>query len=434
MRARKRFLLPLAAATLCASGGLRAQTYAISNATIETLGPAGKIEHGTIVLKDGKIAAVGAGVAVPSGAERIDGQGKIVTPGLFDPLSRFGIVEVPGVKSTRDLSVEGSRFTASFDVTSAINPRSMLIPVNRISGVTTAVVAPATTEKGTIIAGLGAVITLGPTDRDVLRSRVAMFATLGESGAELAGGSRAAALLYLREALEDARDFQKNRAAYEAARRRTYLLDRKDLEALEPVLRGEIPLVVSVDRASDIEAALAMARDFGVKLVVSGGAEGSIVAADLAKARVPVILNPLQDLPQAFESLRSSLENAAILAKAGVLIAFETGDSHNARNLVQLAGNAVASGLPYEKGLAAIMSNPARIYGMSRTGTLEAGMDADVVVWSGDPLEVTSAPDQVFIRGSKIPMTSRQTELRDRYLRSLRGNGGLPPQYAPPPK
>jgi imidazolonepropionase-like amidohydrolase len=187
-----------------------------------------------------------------------------------------------------------------------------------------------------------------------------------------------------------------------------------------------------VDRASDIEAAIALARDFGVRLVVSGGAEGSIVAAELAKARVPVILNPLQDLPQAFESLQSSLENAAVLAKAGVLIAFETGDSHNAGNLVQLAGNAVANGLPYEKGLEAIMSNPARIYGMSsRTGSLEAGMDADVVLWSGDPLEVTSAPEQVFIRGRKIPMTSRQTELRDRYLRLLRKADGLPPQYSP---
>ncbi len=430
---RKTLFAAMAAFAGIFFGQAFAQTYAISNATIYTLGAGGKIERGTIVLRDGKIAAVGANVPIPSGATRIDGTGKVVTPGLFEPISRFGIVEVSGVKQTRDASVEGSRFTASFDVAPAINPRSMVIPVNRIAGVTTALVAPATVEKGTIIAGLGAAITLGATEYDVLKSRAAMFATLGEEGAELSGGSRAAALLYLREALEDARDFRANRGAYDAARRRPYLLDRMDLEALEPVLRGEIPLVVSVDRASDIESALALARDFGLKLVVSGGAEASVVAGDLAKARVPVILNPLQDLPSAFEALGSSLDNAAKLSGAGVLIAFETGDSHNARNLVQLAGNAVANGLPYEKGLEAIMLNPARIYGMSsRTGSLEAGKDGDVVIWSGDPLEVTTAAEQVFIRGQKIPMVSRQTELRDRYLRSLRGDDDLPPQYSNP--
>ncbi|MGH9443769.1 MAG: amidohydrolase family protein [Thermoanaerobaculia bacterium] len=437
MSKAKRFgLVTVAAAVLfgCAPFGARAdaETYAITNATVYTLGPAGKIEHGTVVVRDGRISAVGAAVAVPPDASRIDGTGKIVTPGLFDPISRFGIEEVSAVKETRDLSVEGSRFTASFDVTAAINPRSMLIPVNRIAGVTTAVVAPAVTEKGTILAGLGAVIHLGSTERYLLKTPAAMFAAFGERGAELSGGSRAAAMLYLREALQDARDFRANRAAYDGARRRSYVLDRPDLLALDPVLRGEIPLVVSVDRASDILAALALARDFNLKLVIAGGAEGLLAAGDLARARVPVVLNPLQDLPSAFESLGSTLENAARLAKAGVLIAFETGDSHNARNLTQLAGNAVAYGLPYEEGLKAIMLNPARIYGLDgRTGSLAPGKDADLVVWNGDPLEVTTAAEEVFIEGRKVPMVSRQTLLRDRYLGALR-QGNLPPQYGKP--
>lgn len=427
----------LAAAALCGSfsSGADGETYAITNATVYTLGAAGKIEHATVVLHDGKIEAVGANVVVPAGASRIDGTGKVVTPGLFDPVSRFGIEEVSGVKQTRDFSTEGRQFTASFDVTPAINPRSMLIPVNRIAGVTTAMVAPAVTEKGTIIAGLGAIVSLGSTDRYIRKSPAAMFVAFGEAGAELSGGSRAASMLYLREALRDARDFSENRSAYDSARRRPYLLDRADLEALGDVLLGKLPLVVSVDRASDILAAIGLAREFRLHLVVSGGAEASVIAAELASARIPVVLNPLQDLPSAFEALGSTLENAAKLARAGVVIAFETGDSHNARNLTQLAGNAVANGLPYEDGLKAITLNPARIYGFDgRTGSIAPGKDADVVLWSGDPLEVTTAAEQVFIDGRKIPMVSRQTLLRDRYVGAMRDRGkdALPPQYRRP--
>jgi imidazolonepropionase-like amidohydrolase len=159
-----------------------------------------------------------------------------------------------------------------------------------------------------------------------------------------------------------------------------------------------------------------------------------MVADELAKAQVPVILNPLRDLPEAFESLGSTLEDAVRLQKAGVLIAFETGDSHKSWNVKQAAGNAVANGLPWIEGLKAIMLNPARIYGLDKTaGTLEAGKDADVVIWSGDPLEVTSFADAVFIRGQAVAMTSRQTELRDRYLLYVKPNPpALPPAYSKP--
>jgi imidazolonepropionase-like amidohydrolase len=418
---------------LLAAASVRAETYAITDATIYTSGPAGKIDHGTVVIRDGKIAAVGASVAVPAGAIRVDAAGKVVTPGLFDPKSRFGIEEVSAVRGTRDDAVKGKELTAAVDVASAINPRSMLIPVNRVAGVTTAAVAPSVTTGGTIVAGRGAVMTLGSLDHYLLRDPAAMFVTLGETGAELAGGSRAAALLSLREALEDARDYLAHRAAYDEARRRRYRLDALDLAAFEPVLKRQIPLVVGVERASDIEAVLGIARDFSLSVVVDGGAEAWMVAGDLAKAKVPVILNPLLDLPWSFEGLGASLENASRLGRAGVLIAFKTGDSHNARNLTQLAGNAVAYGLPYEDALKAITANPSRIYGLDAvTGTIEPGRSADLVLWSGDPLEVTSAPTRVFIEGRDIPMRSRQTLLRDRYLELLRGKGNLPPGYTKP--
>ena len=419
------------ASSTAGTGSTRA-TYAITGGTVYTLGAAGKIEHGTVLVKDGRIAAVGADVDIPADAERIDATGKIVTPGIFDPESQFGIVEVGAVKETRDASAGDSRFSAAFDVADAINPRSVLIPVNRIAGVTRAMVSPTDGDKH-IIAGRGAIIDLGSTEGFIHRDPAAMFATLGESGAKQAGGSRAAALLALREALQDARDYADNTKAYASNQRRSYALTRLDLEALGPVLDGEQPLVIKVNRASDIEAALRLARDFKLKLIVSGGAEAWMVADQLAKAQVPVLLNPLEDLPAHFETLGSTLENAARLQKAGALIAFATGDTHNARNVTQAAGNAVANGLPWLDALKALMLNPARVYGMDKNlGTLEQGKLADVVVWSADPLELSSFADQVFIAGRKMPMVSRQTMLRDRYMQALQDKQALPPGYSVP--
>ena len=408
-----------------------ADTYAITGGTVYTLGAAGKIEHGTVIIKDGKIAAVGANLAVPAGAKVIDATGKVVTPGIIDPQSQFGVDEVDQVNETQDQTLTSTRYSAAFDVAEGINPRSALIPVNRVEGVTRAVVAPA--SGSSVFAGRGAVISLMGDDGYLLKDPVALFVTLGEAGKKLAGGARSGALLVLREALQDAKDYGANRVAYDKAGRRAYSLTRLDLEALQPVVNGQMPVVVTADRASDIQASLKLAAEFKLKVVISGGAEAWMVADDLAKAHVPVILNPTRDLPEAFESLNATLEDAARLQKAGVLIAFETGDSHKSWNVKQMAGNAAAYGLPWLEAVKAITLNPARIYGLDRgTGTLEAGKDADVVVWSGDPLELDTFADAVFVRGQAAPMTSRQTELRDRYLPYVRGAPALPPGYTHP--
>jgi imidazolonepropionase-like amidohydrolase len=423
--------MSLTLAALTAAPAL-ADTYAITGGTVYTLGTAGKIDNGTVLIRDGKIVAVGANVPIPADAKRIDATGKLVTPGVFDPESEFGVDEVDQVNETQDEALTSTRYSAAFDPTEGINPRSVLIPVNRLEGVTRAVVAGG--SNSSVLGGLGSVISLEGTEGYVLKDPVALFVTLGEAGKKLAGGARGGALLQLREAFQDAKDYAQNRAAYDKAGRRAYAVSRLDLEALQPFVTGQLPVVVQVDRASDIEAALKLAAEFKLKLVISGGAEAWMVADELAKAQVPVILNPLRDLPEAFESLGSSLEDAARLQKAGVLIAFETGDSHKSWNVKQAAGNAVANGLPWIEGLKSIMLNPARIYGQDKTaGTLEAGKDADVVIWSGDPLEVTSFADAVFIRGQAVAMTSRQTELRDRYLPYVKPNPPvLPPAYSKP--
>lgn len=389
------------------------QTYAIVNGVVHTMGPDGVIKEATVLIEGDRIIAVGRDIEIPEGAEIVDAAGKVVTPGLMSPLSYLGLVEVGAVEGTNDMTTTSDRFTAAHSVADAINPRSTLIPVNRIEGVTRAVSAPRVGNS--LLGGRSAVINLGSVDDFIVQRHAAMHAAFGEPGAERAGGSRGAAMLALREAFEDARDFARNRDAFDRAARRDYVLSRLDLEALQPVLAGDMPLIVSVDRASDIEAMLRLADDYDLELVIEGGSEAWMVAEQLAAANVPVILNPYQNLPSNFERIGSTLQNAAALHAAGVLIAFGSGDAHNARNITQYAGNAVANGLPWTAALEAVTVNPAKIYGVENFGRLQQGYAADVVVWDGDPLEVTTFADRVFIGGRDIPMESRQTLLRERY-------------------
>jgi imidazolonepropionase-like amidohydrolase len=387
----------------------------------------GKIEGGTVLIRDGKIVAVGKNVAVPAGAKRIDASGKIVTPGLFESSTHIGLSEVGSVQGTNDFRNRADdQVSAAFNVAEGINPRSIVIPVTRIAGVTTAVTAP----SGGLVAGQGVVIDLAGDDvpQMVAQSPVGMFVTLGEGSQGAAGGTRAGEMMRLRELLDDARVYARNRAAYERGATRSYAASRLDLEALQPVLAGRVPLVVEAHRASDIRSALRLAEEYRLKLILLGATEGWMVADQIAQARVPVVLTVLQNLPSDFEHIGARYDNAALLRKAGVQVAITTNTTHNARNITQEAGNAVAYGLPYEEALRAITLYPANIWAVAdRYGSLEPGKVANVVVWGGDPLELLTPVEHVFIRGKEIPLVSRQTELRDRYLtpadegRSYRG-------------
>lgn len=411
----------IAALGLAASA--TAQTVLIENATVHTLGEAGTVNNANVLIRDGRVAEVGAGATPVRGGKVIDAAGRIVTPGIFDPLSALGLVEVSLIAGTADDAVEDPEINAAFDVAPAINPRSTLIPITRIEGVTRALVAPSSpsawlsTPPGHVIAGQGAVINLGKPDTAIDKARVAMFVTLGEHGADFGGGSRAGSVAVLRAALEEARAWKAMPPAFKTGNPGHYSINRPAREALAPVLDATLPVVARVHRASDIRAVLALAEEFGLRLIIAGGDEAWMLADALANAEVPVILDPTSNLPANFERLAARSDAAAILHSAGVLIAFSDEDSHNARNLKQLAGNAVAHGLPWDAALAAITRNPAEIYGMADTlGALMPGHAGDAVVWSGDPLEVTSFADAVVIAGEVIPMRSRQTLLRDRYL------------------
>lgn len=397
-----------------------AQTIAIEGGTVHTMAGA-PIEGATVLIRDGRIAAVGTNVTVPAGAQRIDARGKVVTPGFFESNTNLSLVEVGAVQGTRDYSIAESQgpdadhVAAAFNVADGINPRSVLIPVNRAAGVTTVVTRP----EGGLIAGQGAVIDLEGDDiSDVIaRNPVAMYATLGERSQRAGGGTRAGATLRLRQVLDDARFYMRNRAAFDRGATRELIAGRLDLQALIPVLEGEMPLVIEAHRASDIRAALRIADEYDLRLILLGATEGWMVAGEIARAGFPVIVKVLQNLPSNFERLGARYDNAALLREAGVTVAITSSDTHNARNIKQEAGNAVAYGMPYEEALRAITSVPAQIWGVADShGTLEAGKVANVVVWDGDPLELLTAVEAVVVDGQQVQLNSRQTELRDRYL------------------
>jgi imidazolonepropionase-like amidohydrolase len=261
-----------------------------------------------------------------------------------------------------------------------------------------------------------------------MRAKVAVGLDLGEAGAEHAGGLRGAAVILTKAALADARDFAAHRAAYARGETRSYGLSRIDLEALIPVVEGRTPLLIRISRAADIRQALKLARDEKIRVILEEAEEAWLVADEIAAAHVPVLIDPQADLPRAFESLAARLDNAARLQKAGVVIAIKGNRNFNSLRPVRLnAGTAVAYGLSHEQALAAITINPARIWGLAdRIGSLEVGKDADVVVWSGDPLETLSYPTSVFIGGVEQPVGSRRQELRDRYMKT---DEGYPPAY-----
>ncbi|MFA7262788.1 MAG: amidohydrolase [Caulobacter sp.] len=438
-------------ATLAIAAPAAAETVAIVNARIETASAAGIIPSGTIVLKDGRIAAVGAGVTAPAGARVIDAQGGVVTPGLIAPSSNLTVSEVEAVPSTRD--DRSGKLSAGFDISYGVNPASPMIPLARQTGLTRVVATPLLSRGGAgghkddggaedfagggggeegdpaMFAGQAAIVSLAAGDQDpVVRARVAVTLDLGEAGARNAGGSRGAALVLVRAAFQDARALARNRNAYERGESREFGLSRIDLEALIPVVEGRTPLLVRVHRASDILQVLRLAREEKVRVILEGAEEGWLVAGEIAAAGVGVILDSQADLPDSFESLGARLDNAARLRAAGVTVAIMgSRDVNNLRQQRFNAGLAVANGLPRDQAMATITSDVARIWGMTGVGSLTVGQEADVVLWTGDPLETSSWPQAVFIGGVEQPQSTRAFELRDRYLKPAAS--GYPPAY-----
>ncbi|MCU0627312.1 MAG: amidohydrolase family protein [Gemmatimonadaceae bacterium] len=397
-----------------------AQAVAITNATIHPVsGP--RIERGTIVIRNGVIAAVGTNVAIPDDAERVDGTGKIVTPGLVAVGTQLGLVEVGAVRETRDASARGTDdVAASFRAWDGFNAASVLLaPARQDGGVTTVGIVP----DGHVISGQAAAIDLAiGAGADPIRLAPAfMAATLGDP-LRAGATARGEELAKLRAVLTDARAFRTTRLRIETGQTRPLSASFADLQAMQPVLAGTIPLVIGADRASDILNAIRLGRDFGIRVAIAGGSEAWTVAPQLAAARVPVLAGALNDIPGSFSSLAQSQENLARLRAAGVTVAIlgnGPGDEEafNVRNLRYEAGNAVAYGLSWDDALRAITLAPAEVLGVAGTvGSLQVGKQANLVLWSGDPFEYDTRAERVFVRGVSSTAKTRQQLLTERYL------------------
>lgn len=429
----KRLLL-LTAALIAAPA--TAQTVAITNAKLVIGDGSAPIERGTVLVRAGKVVAAGANVAVPSGIEVVDAGGRYVTPGIVAGFTRMGIVEVDGVDQTNDAGANGSPFHAAIDIAPAVNPRTSSIALNRAEGVTRAIVAPE--SRGSIFAGLGAVIDLGSDREPVSTPRAFQFMEYGEGGANAAGGSRPAAMVAFRNALYQARAFAKAPGSY-PDQGKDALLTRADAVALEPVVNGRMPLLVHVERASDMLALIDLKREMpALRFVFVGASEGWMVAKEIAAARIPVIASALNDLPESFESIAATQSNVGRMKAAGVTVAIGTINDNEARQArleKQYAGNLVAlgrvpgaTGMGWDDAFAAITSVPAEAIGLGgEIGSLRPGRQGDVVIWSGDPLELDSAALAVYVDGVKQPLATRQAELLKRYLQPQ--EGALPKAY-----
>jgi hypothetical protein len=395
-----------------------AQDLVIRGATVHTAAANGTLKDADVVVRGGVIVAVGQDAPASPGATVIDAKGKELTPGLFGGLTDIGLEEIAEESQTIDSTLNTKapawqqQWRPELDVTLAFNPRSYVVPVTRVEGVTWTVLTPGNGDS--VIGGQGAAVTLnGRYDAELPGSR-SLFVQMGSTGAAVAGGTRAAEYMLLEQAVREA---QTQGPIGQGA-----LLHSAGRAAMMRYVSGG-RVIFQVERASDILGVVAFAERHGMKPVILGGDEAWLVAKELARSNVPVILNPLNNLPEDFDRLGATLENAARLQRAGVRIAFSSGDTPQARLVRQLAGNAVAHGLPWESALAAITAVPADIFGLGATrGRIAVGQVADLVLWNGDPLEVTTLAQQVWIAGRAVPMQSRQTELRDRYLEKLKAH------------
>jgi imidazolonepropionase-like amidohydrolase len=418
----------LALVAVCAmAGSLRAQTVAITGGKVYPVsGP--PIEGGTVLMRDGKIVAVGKDIAIPANAERVDATGKWVTPGLVNSNTSLGFGDVGFSGGPRELSAKGhDGIAAGFQVWLGFNTQSTMIAPAREGGVTSAVASP----SGGLVAGQAAIVDLSgalPLSEVLVKAPATMIAQI-EDNESAKVGAAGEAVGQLRDLIEDTKTYMRRKTDFERAQTRPFVATRRDLEAMIPVVQGREPLTIIADEAAEIREVLNIAKDYGIKTVILGGAEAWMLADRIAAAKVPVLTGAMNNIPGSFATLGSRQENAALLRKAGVQVGIignaGGGDEElfNVRNLRYEAGNAVAYGMSWDDALRAVTLAPAEIYGVAdKVGSLRAGTEGNVVIWSGDPLELSTRAEQVFVRGKKIDAPSRQDLLAKRYQK-------LPPNY-----
>jgi len=388
------------------------------------------VEDATILVVKGRVQAAGVGIVVPPGMRIVEAKGRIVTPGLMNSASQLGLVET-GTPDTTDSAVTTGPLGASFDVQYALNPNSTLLPVARADGLTRAMVVPVASATPPFD-GRGAVLRLseGPDILDL--SQAAVVAEVGGMVAPKSGGSRSAQWMLIRSALDAARRAGVPSTLHKEDDKST-LLSPSNVAALVPVIKRRVPLVIVAYRESDLRQAIALVDDYKIRVVILGAEEGWRVADLLASRKICVVLDPYASTPTTYDQMGARLDNAALLDRAGVVISFKAAFVHVSYNagiaIREGAGVAVANGLSWSHALRALTVNPAETWGIEgHYGTLQPGMDADLVLWDGDPLEPMSAPVMVLVRGRQVSLETRQTLLEKRYRPGMAGDP-LPPGY-----
>jgi imidazolonepropionase-like amidohydrolase len=400
----KKFNVSLLTGALMASSAVFAQTTAITNATVHTMTEAGVLEGATVVIENGTITAINPSNV--SADKTIDAQGRVLTPGFIGSMNQLGLVEVSAVAGSRD--GDDDKAGIDFDASPAFNPRSSLIPYGRKGGITQNVVIPHGGKS--IFEGLAFVVDLSGEFNSVLKTNTALVIDMDASGS----GSRAMKYKTLTEKLEAQ---QEKLAKGKKDDKKDAKKPSREEQVLSAVLKGEIPVVVEVERASDILEVLKVKEQFDLKLVLWGVNDAILVKDEIAKAKVPVVISAVSNLPTSFSSLHADLTNAGKLERAGVKVLLSGFAFEGAHNLYQLrfdAGIAVAHGMSYEGALKAVTSNIAETFGLDG-GKIASGQRADLVLWSADPFEFSTTLDKLWINGEEVTTESRHDKLRERY-------------------
>jgi len=416
----------------------------------------GVIENGVVLMRAGKITAVGAASSVnlPAGSEVIDATGMTIYPGLIDSETHLGLTEIEAEAMTNDLVEPSDEIMPHMHTAEAFHAESALIPVARVNGITNAIVAP---ESSDTLPGQDSFIQLAganATEMLLIRDNAMPLNFTGDQRRNKGGfekhkfpSTRMGLAAQLRQAFIDAEDYQTKWADYErkkseaanssagkgtekdrktAAQNNNNNKEKKSeptppkrdlkLEALVPYLEGKKTIVLAAESSSDLQTAVSLAKEFKLKFVLNHISHSQTVLDYVAGLKVPVIVGPIYEAPKEDERYDAVYSLPAQLYQRGVKIIFASYNAHNVRNLPDQAGFATAFGLPYDEALKAITLNPAEIWGVAdQLGSLDVGKTANVVVANGDPLDVKTDVKQVYIQGRPIPMTNRQTRLRDEY-------------------
>lgn len=374
-----------------------------------------ELEDALVVVQGGKITRVEPKGSVPANAEVIEAAGKTLTAGFIDISSGVGLVEIDLEASSRHSEhATGDPIRAAFQAADGFDPASSAIAVTRSGGITSLGVVP----QGGLVSGQSAFVDLdgGPASSSIVSPRLALHVSVEAPAGDGKNSSVGSTLLALRELLDDAREFKKNAGAFDKNQMRKLSASRLDLRVVGDALAGKLPVVFQVDRASDILSVLELARANKLRAVIGSAAEGWKVAQELARAKTPVIVYPLDNLPRTFSARHVRDDNAARLHAAGVSVCIASGETHNARKLRQIAGNAIREGLSKDAALDAVTRAPARAFGLDgRAGSVARGKVANLALWSGDPFELSTRLEALVVRGKRVSLASRQTALFERY-------------------